>query len=406
MNDEKKNDEKKEPARLLINEKVFATELSWLKQGMDSKRSGVELGRLVHFEVLASDELRLSVTTLGEVLLTTRIPLELAPTEGLSFTAQCEDLEKFMRGKRGSKCDDITTLTLDDYNLTIEKENGVSAVFAAGKGENFVEIYECDEGDKGESTPFLVEKGNVDRISAVVNRASYYSYYGGSGVWVEWDDSWNTRFAATDGHRLLVEDSTVGGPSVLDKSRTFMLPLLAFRILGKSKTASWMITHLDPADDKNIVKRKVVFEDSGRTVIAFLKDAIFPDYRKITNGADERAGYMIRITNARALADTIREIANRPTVHQENSVQFTFSSACTKIERISKTENREGLSPDLVVIDGTVEPIAFNARYLSDWLLKTDTEVVWWRGSDATTVQRFQSGKNFLYLMPARVNAR
>ena len=116
--------------------------------------------------------------------------------------------------------------------------------------------------------------------------------------------------------------------------------------------------------------------------------------------------FTIKITDARSLANTIGEIANRPTLRQESIVQFFFSSDLSypKIENVSKNEGREVLSADLAVMEGTPESIPFNARYLSDWLRKTDAEVVWWRGSDATSVQRFQSGKNFLYLMPARVN--
>ena len=96
-------------------------------------------------------------------------------------------------------------------------------------------------------------------------------------------DSGNIRFIATDGHRLVIEDSSVGGQSVvLDKVKTFQLSLLAFQTLGASKNA-WRITHIDSANDKS--KGKVFFEDSRRTVIAFLKDTIFPDYRKVTDNA-------------------------------------------------------------------------------------------------------------------------
>ena len=35
-------------------------------------------------------------------------------------------------------------MRLDNYNLLVKKANGVSALFKAGKGENFVEIPEHD----------------------------------------------------------------------------------------------------------------------------------------------------------------------------------------------------------------------------------------------------------------------
>ena len=83
----------------MIDEELLSSELTWLKKGMADPKS-IGLGGLVHFEVLASDVLRLSAITMGEVLLTTRIHMNTAPMMGLSFTAQCADLEKFMRGSK------------------------------------------------------------------------------------------------------------------------------------------------------------------------------------------------------------------------------------------------------------------------------------------------------------------
>lgn len=290
----------------------------------------------------------------------------------------------------GSIDDEKVELEEGEKTLILKTKNTRSS-FTTQLADDFPALY----GEMGEKVAVFDRKNLEKTLSRVVFASAQDSARPAlSGVLVKGDGG-EISIVATDGYRLSLKSET----GALKGNKKVSLDLLISarvlkEVLGARKESDSISLYSNEANNQ------VVFEFDDSLVVGRLIEAEYPDYQKIipdefsTKVKFDRAQALSAVRSCSVFA---REAANivRMSISKKDIV---FSSATS-----SSGENEVKIE---AVGEGEDNSIAFNARYLQEFLGNTDEEEIVFEMTSPLSpgVFRVARDETFLHLiMPIKV---
>lgn len=218
---------------------------------------------------------------------------------------------------------------------------------------------------------------------------------------VLWDLKTKKRLVATDGYRLSLLNLEEGGVTLSGIEETLLLPAQALREA---------VRVFDEVEGKNVEvylsqeQKQVFFEMGDVEIVLRLLEGEFPDYNSIIPKQSELEVVLQKDELLRAVklaAIFARESAN--------IVRWTFSKQGLVVSANSAQLGKSSTTVSIEGVVGSEKQIAFNSRYLLDFLSKVGEESIQFGMSDALqpgVFTEFLEGKKkglVHVIMPVRV---
>lgn len=288
--------------------------------------------------------------------------------------------------------------SIDEEKIELEESEGKLTLTTKGTKTNFT-TQSADDfpslfEEKGEKSAEFDKKNLEETLSRVVFAAAQDSTRPAlSGVLIKAEGG-EAVIVATDGYRLSLKNDKKTIKGAKNKNIDLLISARALKeVLGAKKEGVVSLY-------SNEANNQVIFELGEGLVVGRLIEAEYPDYQKII---PEDFSTKVRFDRAHALNAVrscsvfAREAANIVKI-QILKKEVIFSSAAT-----SSGENEVRID---AVGEGDVNEIAFNARYLQEFLGSVDEEEIVFEMTSPLSpgVFKVAGDDSFLHLiMPIRV---
>jgi DNA polymerase-3 subunit beta len=373
--------------KFTVEQDTFAKALSLVGKGVSTRATLPALSGAL-FD-LDGDTLTL-VGNNTEVAL--KVPLVVEGGERGMFLAPARLLTDFVLSLPSG----VITVSTTDEKMHIKAGKSTSD-FSGMKLEEYPEI-SFDVQNTSYTFPSKQFADAVDRVSFAASSDDARAIL--TGVCIK-SEKGQVEMAATDGFRLSVEKFQ---SEVLDTAFGVVLPAKVIVELSKTLRES-------SGDNAGIFScslskegTQLVFQlPSGAVFMTRLLEGTFPPYNKIIP-----TSYATRA--AFAVDELLRTVRTASLFARSGAsvVKMIFSSADKSVKVLSATEQVGEYAGELTVdIEGSDNTIAFNSKYLLDFLGKTKAEKIFLElnGANQPGVWRVGALENYLHvIMPVRVD--
>ena len=280
---------------------------------------------------------------------------------------------------------------LEDEGVLVLSAPGLKTTFPTIPAKEFPKLFE--EKGKAQATVNR-EKFVREVVQVVYAAASDATRPALSGVLIDIGED-ETGLVATDGYRLSLKKEANVKISTKNKTKSLIIPARIIKeVVGAKKT--------NPDIEICITEsgNQILFDLGDCLVIGRLIEAEYPDYQKIIPSSFETKTEFDRsdaLGAVKGCSVFAREAANIVKMSiEKDKIIFSASAASAgenKIEIDAKTK-------------GETNEIAFNSRYLLDFLSNTDDETILFEMTGPLNPGVFKTPKDpsFLHLiMPIRV---
>jgi DNA polymerase III subunit beta len=280
------------------------------------------------------------------------------------------------------------TLTLEGETLNLTGEK-IKASFQTMPAEDFPKLYE----EKGEEI-INVKKSDIEEyVSRIVFSAAIDSSRPAlSGVLLDKDKE-GVLLVATDGYRLSLQKNVFRTSQGLAKPLVVPARIIKELLSIKEETDGVKIF----VSEKN---NQIIFLQNETVLVGRLIDAEYPDYEKIIP-----TEFSTKVEIERDALQNAIKICSVFARETANIIKLSIEK-----ERMIVSANSPSVGEDVVDVDakttGEENEIAFNAKYLLDFLSAVNEEVLIFEmnGPLNSGVFRIKGDNSFLHLiMPIRV---
>lgn len=321
-----------------------------------------------------------------EIGISVGIPANIEEEGGTTIPARtlCELIGNIPKGK-------ITVYTKNN-NLFFETDK-IRTIFQTISQEEFPKIYE----EKGEKIATIDNNALADDLPKIVLAASQDPGRPAlSGVLVKKETgSGGFLMVATDGYRLSLKRGVGGGVVGKKNQVPFLIPSRLIREL--ISTREWVGEIGVYSSEKN---NQVVFLTEDVVLVGRLIEAEFPNYEKIIP-----SDFSTRVTADREDFQKAVKTCSIFARETANIIKFSFEK-----QKIVVSSSAPSLGETSVEVEALVEgeenEIAFNARYLLEFLGSADSEKIIFEmtGPLSPGVFKLDEDKDFLHIiMPIRI---
>lgn len=227
-----------------------------------------------------------------------------------------------------------------------------------------------------------------------------------SGILLKQEEKDKLLFVATDGYRLSLKHNIISNKKEEKKEEinSLIVPARIFREVLSLKEG--LSTSRQEGEDINIYtslqKNQILFESNGTIIVGRLIDSEFPNYEKIIPISSQTKAVFNKEEMQKAVkicAIFARESAN--------IIKFNI-----KKDKIILSANTQQTGENIAEVDAKIEgeenEIAFNARYLLDFLASLEEEELIFEMTNPLNpgVFKIKDDPTFLHLiMPIRVQS-